>query len=363
MNAEEQAQRDELFARVLVTHERELRQIKQQLETDFIVKNEECKLAMSTAMADGEHKGKGVRAFKALIGWLEAQAVRVAGCTRLCEASAETLTESILRFKPQFATPRDGKPWKFTLVLGVAATPLVREAVADISASGGNDQVLVRRPLLDGGALSQQVSDWFIPARDEGKGKDKDKGKGKDQKKGRGRGRGQGQGTDKKAGKGKDKDKGKGKDKAKGPDGKGNKDAWGGWNAGVSGGSAPAGSAVASSTLDSAPPAGAGVPPAVGPAPPAGAPKAAPKAAPRGRATAVAAAVAAIEAVPAGMEGVVEEGEKTEPETDEGGRAGRTYTSETLPPQLKKSRSVSPARTPGLLAGLASEVPGDKGTE
>ena len=193
------------IAMALWAQEREIKEMKQQLETDILVFDEGIKAKLVTALA-GDGKGKRVRAFKALV--VEIAKDRWPGTNRLSEASDKTLEESLLRFKSWHKTPVNGKPWKFTLALGISAPTLVREAVGDLAAHGGTaGRVLFRRPLPTVGPTVQRLCDSVLP---EGKGptaKGKGKGKGKH--------------------KGGYKDGGKGKHGGKAADGgKGHQDAW-----------------------------------------------------------------------------------------------------------------------------------------
>ena len=163
------------IAMALWAQEREIKELKQQLETVILVFDEGIKAKLATALA-GDGKGKRVRAFKALI--VEIAKDRWPGTNRLSEASYKTLEESLLRFKSWHRTTAKGNLWKLTLALGISASTLVREAVGDLAAHGGTvGRVLFRRPLPTVGPTAQRVCDSVLP---EGKGTTaKGKGKGK----------------------------------------------------------------------------------------------------------------------------------------------------------------------------------------
>ena len=407
-----------------MAHERDIKQAKQAFELDFIIKDDEVKQKAATAADNGEPKGKGIRAFKALISWLKSKGVT--GCNRLSGESEHDLRASILRFKPTHSTYRTGKPWKFTLALGLGASPLVREAVAALAATGGNAEVLVRRPLLEGGPLVQELAAAHgISTKGWGK-------KGEDGQKGWHGGKGKGdwatapQGWDfdyygKASAKGKDwgKDWGKGKS-SKGAWGKGGKDkdwkgkaqadwsgdwsgldAWGGWNAGAFGpypgagwpqGPAPPAGEVAGEVGKA--PAAKG-PAGVSPSPvrhrisssparaggsassglqgrsgmPAPASPPATAAAPGAPAAATAAATTGAPAAATAADELPDFDEQTDLEmaaADERARVAvetaaardrsdtvASYTGATVEPELKRSRSAEPVRSPALPATKA----------
>ena len=243
----------ELVTCVLVAHERNILNFRQQLELDILIQDEGLKVAVQTAVGEGEPRLKRVRAFLAVCQALVPDGVP--GVDRIVSASPQSVAESILRFKPAHAEPRTGWQWKWTLALGPSATNRVRDGVADLAAHGGvAGKVLVRRPQLYLGPLVQELANQHLPQGGKGRGGGYHGGHdgghleaapgGGDEKGGWGRGKGKGgkkaKGKDKDKGKkgkdGKGKGKGKGGNDAKGknpalPDGRppvGEWDAWGG---------------------------------------------------------------------------------------------------------------------------------------
>ena len=210
-----------LMGRVLVAHERDIAEQKAQNEVDFLITDEELKDQIWWCL-DGKGKGKGSGKAKKMAALdlvlKNLNDSEVSGSRRLLGTSDRTLEESVLKFRPKHNEPRPGWTWKFTLSLSFTATGPVRDAFADLAATGGSDKVQIRRPLQQLGPLVQEVAETFGIPGNKGKdsgGKGKGSGKGKDwHAKGKDKGR---------PAKGKDR-KGKSQDQGKGP----GKDAWGG---------------------------------------------------------------------------------------------------------------------------------------
>ena len=97
-----------VFARAVVAHEREVKELKQQAELDLLIRDEGIKLAVVAAQ-QGDPAGRRVSVLKAICGPLIG---KVQGCTRIVEASNISLGESVLRLKPKKPTPREGYQWK-----------------------------------------------------------------------------------------------------------------------------------------------------------------------------------------------------------------------------------------------------------
>ena len=196
-------------ARALTAHETTLNLAKQQLELDLLLVDEGLKQEVVDALASaGPTAVKRVVAFKVVTGRLLAD--EIPGGRRLAGESDQHLADSILRFKPKQAkhdTPRDGKPWVWTLAPSFGATQNFREALADLAANGGNERLKVRRPQVFWGPAVRALAEGVLGKDVKGKGKgDKNDGKGKG-KDGKGKG---------KKGKDKSKDKSRGKEKNEG---------------------------------------------------------------------------------------------------------------------------------------------------
>ena len=182
-----------LVARLLVAHERELREVRQRLDIDVLLAEPHAKAAVQQAVAAAP-EGPGIRvaAFKAVVGVL--RDADVPGSTRLSDATDADLGHLLLRFRARHREPIEGRPWKWTLSMGPGAPPSLRDAVADLAISGGCPAVLVRRPLLRPGAMAEQLAEHLDPGKGAGrKGGKRGKGGqgGKGGKEG-GRGRGKG---------------------------------------------------------------------------------------------------------------------------------------------------------------------------
>ena len=172
-----EAQALALAARLVLAHETDLKELKAGAEVDFLVADGRAKAELARAN-ERENLGKRVRCFRAVLDHLAG----TRGHTRLTAASDGELANLLLRFKPVFKTPAEGKWWKWTAALGVAVTPELRGALADLVAAGGHEAVSVRKPLLVAGKLAQDLEALVNPDRAErrkGKGKVKGKGRGK----------------------------------------------------------------------------------------------------------------------------------------------------------------------------------------
>ena len=177
----------EALAKTVLAQERAMAEIRQSVEVDFLIVDDAVKGSVVTATsAIGKGKGKTTeKKIESLRAVLEAlHEDQTPGTRRLLEVTRATLGESVVRFKPRKDTPLTGYVWKFTLALSLAATPKVKEALADLVASGGSARVLVRRPESKLGPLANEVAARFgLPGnKSKGKGKgdkgDPNKGKG-----------------------------------------------------------------------------------------------------------------------------------------------------------------------------------------
>jgi hypothetical protein len=167
----------EQVARLVLAHERELREIRQSTDLDFVLVDAAAKGAVLKALAEAEPgPGQRVAALRAVVAVLAE--TDTAGSGRLGDASDRDLLDLALRFKAKHREPLAERPWKFTLALGLAARPSLREAVSDLAASGGNAKCLVRRPLLWMGRMAEEIQAAVEPDR-KGKGKGPGKGQGK----------------------------------------------------------------------------------------------------------------------------------------------------------------------------------------
>jgi hypothetical protein len=184
----------QLQGRLLLAHEAGLLAVVQSLDLDFLVVSETAKQEVQLALGNGEPKGKGQRAFRAVLDRMGAAAVP--GMTRLATASDSSLKELVLRFKSPFQDPLQGRPWKFTLAVSTSASTELRGALADMAASGGCESILVRRPLAVHGAMARRVEEWVDPVRAANRAN-----KGMEKGRGRGNGRGNGNGNGKGRGK------------------------------------------------------------------------------------------------------------------------------------------------------------------
>jgi hypothetical protein len=178
----------QLQGRLLGAHDSQLMAVVQSLDLDFLLVSDTAKQEVQLALGNGEAKGKGVRAFRAVITRMVASAV--AGTTRLDAASDSSLRELVLRFKSPFQNPLQARPWKFTLAVSTSASADLRGALGDLAASGGCENILVRRPLAIQGNMARQVEEWADPVRAlnrANKGKDKGRGKGRGNGNGKGK--------------------------------------------------------------------------------------------------------------------------------------------------------------------------------
>ena len=96
-----------LHGNLLLAHEVRLLQLGQQVELDFVITSETVKQEVELALGNGDPKGKGLRAWKAVAQRLLADGCR--GCTRLNDMSDATLKESVLRFKGLHDSPLEGR--------------------------------------------------------------------------------------------------------------------------------------------------------------------------------------------------------------------------------------------------------------
>ena len=172
------------MGKLLLAHDADIANIRQQLELDFIVKSETVKANLVNVMADGEARGKGKRAFREVVAQLYRSSVP--GTTRLYNASDTDMGNLILRFKPHpHKNPLAGKPWRFVFAMSTSAPPDLREGVAALAAAGGDDRVIIRRPLARMGPLARELEEFVDPERAA-------KRRADEEAKGRGRGRGRG---------------------------------------------------------------------------------------------------------------------------------------------------------------------------
>ena len=160
--------------------------LRQQLELDFLLDSSAVKRAVQRALADGEPRGKGLRAFQAVLAALrEGEA---AGTGRLESAGEQALKDLVLRFSSRFPTPMEGRTWKFTLAVSPSASLDLRGAVADLAAGGGTEGVKVRRPQMRLGRMAMELMAIVDPERHAAQ-LDKGKGKGRGKAAGKGKGK------------------------------------------------------------------------------------------------------------------------------------------------------------------------------
>ena len=197
---------DNVIARLALAHEREIRELRQAQDVDFVLVSTEAKRGVQRAVVEAE-PGPGVRtvAFRATLAALSSDGGDSGppGTGRLSAASDKDLLELLLRFRPRHKEPIADRPWAWTATLALTARPTLREALADLAASGGNEAVLLRRPQIRMGPLATALANVVYPdGKGGGKGTGKGKGKGKPPGKaqgggadgGRGPGRGGGRG-------------------------------------------------------------------------------------------------------------------------------------------------------------------------
>ena len=175
------------MSKLVLTHENEISQLKQQLQLDFLLVHADLKKAVLAAVEHGPSVGKAVRAFKEVIAVLVADGVP--GAARLRSASDQSLKELVLKFASPHKKPLEGKVWRWTLQLSTSASGPLREAVADVAAEGGSSRVLVRRPLSRPGPMALALEALVYPERAANR-ENKGKAKGKGGKEGKGKGRG-----------------------------------------------------------------------------------------------------------------------------------------------------------------------------
>ncbi len=184
------------MGRLLLAHEQELREIRSALELDVLITSETVKAALTNAVKGGG-RGQRVAAFRAF-----AEAVCAAdlpGANRLCGATEDEILQFVLRFRPQFKEPKQGRPWKWCLALShTSGSEELRQAVSELAAKGGReDCFLVRRPQVRLGKMALQLEEHIYPESaqrraEKGKGKDKGGKNGKDGKGGKGGNKGGG---------------------------------------------------------------------------------------------------------------------------------------------------------------------------
>jgi hypothetical protein len=175
------------MARLLLAHERELKEIKQALEIDVLVVDSATKTAMQTAVTNGEPRGQRVRAFKALIPLLTRE--QVAGAGRFADAES--------------SPPRQAEACGAVGRQAVEVHMLHGNGGSHEPPRGHQRHVGARRnrgghdpsPLLRGGPLAEQLEQHIYgPGTADGKGKGKGKSKGRGKSKGNGTGAGNGGG-------------------------------------------------------------------------------------------------------------------------------------------------------------------------
>lgn len=105
---------------LLVAHDLDLASVRQQFELDFSVISEIVKLAVQTAVADGEPNGKALSALQAAMAAMKDQCVT--GTTRLTSTDDGDLQRLVLGLGAMHDHPLQGQPWRWTPKVGQAAT-------------------------------------------------------------------------------------------------------------------------------------------------------------------------------------------------------------------------------------------------
>jgi hypothetical protein len=134
----------------------------------------------------------------------------VTGSGRLGTATETEINEGVVRFKPKFATPLDGRWWEWQLVLLNTCPRVLKEATSDMELEGGCAGVGIRRPPASLGAIAAELERILHPQGADAREQRKGKGRGA------GRGQGQGDGRGRRAGNGKGRGQGGGGNKGKG---------------------------------------------------------------------------------------------------------------------------------------------------
>ena len=130
--------------------------LRQQLELDFLLDSSAVKRNVQRALADGEPRGKGLRAFQVVVAALR-EGGEAAGTGRLESAGEQALKDLVLRFSSRFPTPMEGRTWKFTLAVSPSASLDLPGAVADLATGGGTEGVKVRRPQMRLGRMAMEL--------------------------------------------------------------------------------------------------------------------------------------------------------------------------------------------------------------
>jgi hypothetical protein len=117
-----------------------------------LVVDEAVKDALRRTLREETEVAPRVRAFKELVKVVLAKGLPGGG--RFEEANDERLGELLLAFRPLFRDPLPGKAWHWRLALAPSASAMLRGAVADLSAHGGDGTtILIRRPRRGMGTL------------------------------------------------------------------------------------------------------------------------------------------------------------------------------------------------------------------
>jgi hypothetical protein len=192
-----------LGAQLGLVHEYQLAEVLSALSLSFKVRDDTLKNNLVIEVEKDEGRRK-VRCLEVMALYLGTKGV--AGSGRFGVASGDDLNAGVVRFKPKFAKPMQGKWWEWTLVLSSSCPRDLREALSDMELEGGCAGVEIRRPFARIGAIAADVERILYPQRAADREANKGKGKGK----GSGRGNGNGGGRGKGDGGGRGKGKGKG---------------------------------------------------------------------------------------------------------------------------------------------------------
>ena len=183
-------------AELLLAHDRDIAALRAQLELCVLVDGAPLKAALLREYGLEGGAPPRVRAFRLVV--TEWRRGGVPGSGRLAEAGDQDLERLLLRFRPVFRAPLEGRSWRWSLVLGQAAGAREAEGLADAAAHGGTEGALIRRPRQGMGPRADALERELFPARAaerDAKGKAKGKGRGgKGKNKGGGRGGGGGGG-------------------------------------------------------------------------------------------------------------------------------------------------------------------------
>ena len=153
----EATQFQSLVTTALLVHENTINEVKQSIDVDILLVDEKLKWEAYEAWWAEESVDKRLDFMRILADRLVQD--EVPGGKRLQAETDKHLQDSILRLRTKHWEPKEGTPWKFTLTPSLSQTECFRGALSDLIASGGNDRIMIRRPLLHVGTSVAQLAE------------------------------------------------------------------------------------------------------------------------------------------------------------------------------------------------------------